>query len=58
MIQQLCQKLAQQQEATRQNVEQVEELKEYVKIQEEYFAKELVGKETLLNEVNEKYNRQ
>ena len=34
LIQQLHRKLAQQQEATRQNVEQVEELEEYVKIQE------------------------
>ena len=42
----------------RKNAEQVEELEEYVKIQEEYFAEELVGKETLLNEINEKYDRE
>ena len=46
--------LIQRQEAMCQNVEQVEELEEYVKIQEEYFVEELVEKETLLNEINEK----
>ena len=58
LIQQLRRKLAQQQEAMCQNVEQVEELEEYVNVQIEYFAEEMVGKDTLLNEINEKYNKQ
>ena len=36
----------------------MEELEEYIKIQEEYFVEELTRKETMLNENNEKYNRQ
>ena len=51
-------KLAQEQETTRQNVEQVEELEEYVNVQIEYFAEKMVGKDKLLNKINEKYNKQ
>ena len=39
LIQKLCQHLEQQQKSTRQNAEQVEELEEYVKVQETMFYK-------------------
>ena len=41
-----------------QHAEHVEELKEYVKVQEEYCAEQLVEKETLLTQLNEKYARE
>ena len=45
MIQKLHQQLAQQQEATRQNAKQVEELEEYVSTQETYFMTQLAAKD-------------
>ena len=36
----------------------MEELEDYVNVQTEYFAEEMVEKDTLLNEINEKYNKQ
>ena len=58
LIQQLHQQLVQQQETTRQNAKHIEELEEYVKIQETCFTKQLAVKDKLLEETNEKYNRQ
>ena len=58
LIQRLRRQLAQQQETTRQNVEQVEELEEYIKEQETCFTTPLVVKEKLLEEFNENYNQQ
>ena len=58
MIQRLRRQLAQQLETTHQHVEWVEELEEYVKVQEEYCAEQLVEKETLLTQLNEKYARE
>mgnify|MGYP006957855544 CR=1 FL=1 len=52
LIQQLRRKLAQQQEATCQNVEQVEELEEYVNVQTEYFAED--GRKRHLAEGNQR----
>ena len=42
----------------RQKSEQVEELEEYVKIQETYFAEQIVTKDMLLTELNEKHSRE
>ena len=58
LIQKLRRQLAQQQEATRQNAEQVEELEEYVSIQETCFTTQLAGKDKLIEEINEKINQQ
>ena len=58
LILRLRQQLAKQQEATRQNAEQVEELEEYVKIQETYFAEQIVVKDILLTELNEKHSQE
>ena len=55
LIQRLRRQLAQQQETMQQHAEQVEELEEYVKSQEEYCVEQLVEKETLLTQLNEKY---
>ena len=57
MVQKLWRQLAQQQEATRQNAEQVEELEEYVKVQETCFTTQLAIKDKLLEEINEKFNQ-
>ena len=54
IIWQLRRQLAQQQEATRQNAEQVEELEEYVKIQETCFTTQLAGRDKLIEEINGK----
>ena len=50
--------LAQQQEVARQNAEEIEELEEYVKIQETYFAEQIVTKDMLLTKLNEKHSRE
>ena len=58
LIQKLHQQSEQQQENTPQNAEQVEELEEYAKVQETCFSIQLAVKDKLLEEINEKYNRQ
>ena len=58
LIQKLRRQLAQQQEATWQNAEQVEELEEYVKVQETCFTTQLAVKDKLLEEINDKFNQQ
>ena len=45
-------------EATQQNAKQVEELEEYVKVQETCCTTQLVVKDKLLEELNDKFNRQ
>ena len=42
----------------RQNAEPVEELEEYFKIQETYFAEQIVTKDMLLTELKEKHSRE
>ena len=54
MIHGLRRQLAHQQEATRQNAEKLEELEEYVKIQETCFTTQLAGRDKLIEEINEK----
>ena len=58
MIRRLRRKLAQQQEVACQNAEQIEELEEYIKIQETYFTEQIVTKDMLLTELNEKHSRE
>ena len=58
MIRRLRRKLAQQQEVACQNAEQIEELEEYIKIQETYFAEQIVTKDMLLTELKEKHSRE
>ena len=58
LIQQLHQQLVQQQETTHQNAEQVEELEEYIQVQETCFTTQLTMKDTVLEELNGKYNQQ
>ena len=42
----------------RQNAEPVEELEEYFKIQETYFAEQIVTKDMLLTELNDKHSQE
>ena len=58
MIHGLRRQLAHQQEATRQNAEQVKEMEEHVSIQETCFTTQLAGKDKLIEEINEKINQQ
>ena len=54
LIQDLHRQLVQHEEATRQNVEQVEELEEYVSIQETCLTTQLAGRDKLIEEINHK----
>ena len=54
MIRMLRRQSTHQQDEVRQAAEQIEELEEYVKIQESYFADQLVTKEMQLTELTEK----
>ena len=50
--------MAHQQDEIRQATEQIEELEEYVKNQESYFADQLVTKEMKLTELTEKHRQE
>ena len=54
VIQELQRQLQQQQEDTRQYVEQVDELEEYVISQEACFTTQLVGRDQIIEEANRK----
>ena len=58
MIRRLRRQSAHQQDEVRQAAEQIEELQEYVKIQESYFADQLVTKEMQLTELTEKHRQE
>ena len=58
MIRRLRRQSAHQQDEVRQATEQIEELKEYVKIQESYFADQIVTKEMQLTELTEKHRQE
>ena len=58
MIRRLRRQLAHQQDEVRQSVEQIEELEEYEKIQDSYFADQIVTKEMMLTELTEKLRQE
>ena len=58
MIRRLQRQSVHQQDEVWKPVEQIEELKEYVKIQESYFADQIVTKEMLLTELTEKLRQE
>ena len=58
MIRRLRRQSVHQQDEVRHGAEQIEELEEYVKIQESYFADQLVTKEMQLTELTEKHRQE
>ena len=58
MIRRLRRQSAHQQDKVRHAAAQIEELKEYVKIQESYFADQIVTKEMQLTELTEKHRQE
>ena len=58
MIRRLRRQLAHQQDEAHQTTEHIEELEEYVKIQESYFADQISTKEMLLTKLTEKHRQE